>query len=107
MNLQALKELLGQDLSGKDFSINDLKFIPCGNNGLNLRAIDCSFLDNVPFFSTLQLFGNTERIRKFLPNLDFSSKERIQNFIWAISEKTEKGWEFGYAIRMNNGLFCF
>jgi RimJ/RimL family protein N-acetyltransferase len=104
INPQRIAELLKEDIIDDYYSLESLKFIPCGNTGLNMRAVDAGFMEDEAFLASMQLFGNTERIKKFLPNLDFSSKEAVQKWVFAISSKTEKGWEFAYAIRINSGV---
>ena len=104
MDNKGITDLLSQDLAGKFFSTNDLKSIPFGNSGVSLRPIDFGLYMDDANLQMLQLMGDSERIKRFLPSLDFSSKEKIQQLILALCKKTEMGLEFAYGIYVNNAV---
>lgn len=103
INPDAIKDLLSQDLSGIFFKSEELKSVDLGS-GFSLRPIDLLIYDNDNVHTMLMAFTNTERIRKFLPSLDFSSKEKIQKWILGLCQKTEMGLEFAYGIYLNRGV---
>lgn len=84
-----------------DFSTDDLKVINIGE-GLRLQPIDFGLILDEANIEVLTMLGLSDRIKKYLPNLDFSSKEAIEKFVMALSFKTENGLEFAYSIKANN-----
>jgi len=83
------------------FSTNDLKVISIGE-GFRLQPIDCGLILDDASQEILMKLGQSDRIKKYLPNLDFSSKDAIEKFIMGLSLKTETGLEFAYSIKVGN-----
>lgn len=103
INNDAIRNLLSQDISGKYYKIENLKSISLGN-GFSLRPIDFEIYNDDNVHTMLMAFASTERIRKFLPSLDFSSKDKIQKWIMELCQKTEMGLAFAYGINLNSAV---
>lgn len=88
---------------GKYFTLQVLKAIPLGSN-FNLRPYDASQLLNGSDISVLNIMGNSAEIKRYLPNMDLTTEDKVNEFLINIIHKTELGLEFTYAIRMNAGL---
>ena len=88
--------------SSSYFSTDQLKVIPCGQTGLRLQPLDFGLILDDANKEILKKLGNSEGIKKYLPNLDFSSDESIEKFVMGLSYKTEQGLEFAYSIKANN-----
>lgn len=89
---------------GRYYTLDKLKRIPLGSDFYAVPYDIASLAEGTDDLM-LSLMGTTDRIRTFLPDLDFSSKESANKHLLNIIQRTELGYQFAYAIRMNSG-FC-
>jgi RimJ/RimL family protein N-acetyltransferase len=89
------------NILGKYFSLEQLTQEPMGQ--LRLQPIDAGLIFNEQAQSVIQIFAEqSPRIKKYFPNLDLSSNEKIADYFIKVCNKTELGYEFGYSIKMNS-----
>lgn len=87
------------------YSLENLQPVVCGNSGVILQPIDFGLILDESNISVMPiLFDASPRVKKFLPTLDFSSKESIQKFVSLVSTRTEAGIQFTYGIYFNRIL---
>lgn len=86
---------------GKWFSLDSIKTIGCGS--FMLVPYDAKWFTEVLDGDSLLLhhFGNSERITKFLDR-DFSSPEKVKEYLKKAMFGTELGYSITYVIRGNN-----
>jgi RimJ/RimL family protein N-acetyltransferase len=95
-----------QQISVKDkyYKLADLVVIPLGAE-YTLRPIDARSLFEKADMLMLDTFGQTERIKKYMPLLDFSKpNQNSEFFFYRLVQQRELGLGFSYAIRLNAGL---
>lgn len=98
------------NIIGCHYSLEDIRQIQMGS--IRLQPIDFGLIFNDQALQVIQIFAEqSPRIKKFLPNLDLSSVDNMRKYFANICKKTELGYEFGYAIKMNsagdNGVIGF
>lgn len=87
------------------FSIADLDPVVCGNSGIYLEAIAPDFSTRKEILQTLPiLFKTSTNVHKFLPTLDFSSIQSIEQFSKVTMFRTETGLQFTYGIYLKGIL---
>lgn len=82
------------------FKTSDLIQIPCGD--IRLCPYDFGWFTQVPDAQLLSMLANTDRIRKYLPGLDFSSEEKAQKTLEGLVMRPELQLGFTYMIRQEN-----
>lgn len=85
---------------GKYFTLQALKAIPLGSN-FNMRPYDVSQLLEGADITVLKIMINSAEIKRYLPNMDLTTEDKVNDFLINTIRKTELGLEFTYAIRMN------
>ena len=75
-----------------------------GQTGMSLKPFDIQDLYELNDAVVLYAFGNTESMKKFLPNMNLSSKNAAEEFLKNLVLKTEMKIEFGYAIRYGQSM---
>lgn len=98
------------NIIGKFYTLENIRQIPMGD--VRLQPIDFGLVFNDQALQVIQIFAEqSPRIKKYLPNLDLSSLEVMRKYFANLCKKTELGYEFGYAIKMNsagdNGVIGF
>ncbi|MCM1139827.1 MAG: GNAT family N-acetyltransferase [Muribaculum sp.] len=98
------------NIIGKHYSLDNLRQIPMGD--VRLQPIDFGLVFNDQALQVIQIFAEqSPRIKKYLPNLDLSSLDAMRKYFANLCKKTELGYEFGYALKMNragdNGVIGF
>ena len=84
------------------YSIDDLDPIVCGRSGIYLEPIAPDFATRDNIINTVPiLFKTSINVQKYLPSLDFSSKESIEQFSRVTMLRTTTGLQFTYGIYMN------
>lgn len=98
------------NIIGKHYTLDNIRQIQMGS--VRLQPIDFGLIFNDQALQVIQIFAEqSPRIKKFLPNLNLSSVDDMRKYFANICKKTELGYEFGYAIKMNsagdNGVIGF
>lgn len=84
------------------YSIDDLDPIVCGRSGIYLEPIAPDFATRDNIISTVPiLFKTSINVQKYLPSLDFSSKESVEQFSRVTMLRTTTGFQFTYGIYLN------
>jgi RimJ/RimL family protein N-acetyltransferase len=84
------------------YSIDDLDPIVCGRSGIYLEPIAPDFATRDTIISTVPiLFKTSINVQKYLPSLDFSSKESVEQFSRVTMLRTTTGFQFTYGIYLN------
>ena len=87
---------------GQYYSIDDLDPIVCGRSGIYLEPIAPDFATRDNIISTVPiLFKTSINVQKYLPSLDFSSKESVEQFSRVTMLRTTTGFQFTYGIYLN------
>lgn len=84
---------------GQYYSIDDLDPIVCGRSGIYLEPIAPDFAGRDTIVKTVpSLFKASINVQKYLPSLDFTSKESLEQFSRVTALRTTKGLQFTYGI---------
>lgn len=83
------------------FDISDLVQISCGA-GFVLCPYDYGWLIEAPDAKIFNMLANTDKIKKYLPGLDFSTEEKANKTLLSLLVRTEAQMGFTYIIRQNN-----
>ncbi len=84
---------------GNYFSFDDLDPVICGRSGIYLEPIAPDFATNENILKILPaLFSTSPKVKKFLPTLNFSTKESIEQFSRVTMIRTMSGLAFSYGI---------
>ncbi|MBQ4292285.1 MAG: hypothetical protein II752_06095 [Muribaculaceae bacterium] len=81
------------------YQLNDLRSHKFGDSGFSVDPFDALWLFAGDDAETLSKTANTERIRAFLPGLNFSSKLTAEVTLSSLYFKSELGLGFVYMIR--------
>lgn len=94
------------NIIGKYYTLDKIRQITMGQ--IHLQPIDATIVFDSDMQETISIMGNiSPKITKFLPKFNISSKNNVAQFFADFCKKTEAGYEFGYAIKMNNGVLGF
>lgn len=104
LNQESLGVLEQISATDRHFKLHDLTVIPI-NGEYSLKPLDAKSVFEDTDKIILDGFSQTERIKKYLPLLDFSKpKNSSKDFFFRLVKQTEMGLGFCYAIRQNDGL---
>ena len=92
-----------QKIIGRWYNLSDIKSMTMGSN-LGIVPCDAAAVFEKNFALMLNLLGNTQKIRRFVPDADFSTQEKAQKYLMDIIVKTEAGYQFSYCIQQGDGL---
>lgn len=102
---QAIKPTI-PNIIGKYYTLDKIKRIPMGQ--IYLQPIDTAIIFDSDLQKSIFIMGNiSPKIAKFLPNFNISSENDVAQYFINFCKKTETGYEFGYAIKMNDGILGF
>ena len=87
----------------KWFNPSDIKSMTMGGN-LWIYPCDITAIAEKMFPTMLFLMGNSERIRRFVPDADFSTEEKAKAYLVDKIINTETGHHFSYCIQQGDGL---
>ena len=83
------------------YELEDIKYRLIGSD-LMLAPYDAQFFFNAPDCKILPILANTEKIRRFLPNLRFADEESTKKVLESYLYKTENQLGVTYVIRLKN-----
>lgn len=89
------------NIIGRYFNLSDLKVISMGTQ-LSMHPVDAGIIMDGDLDLLLPMVQLSNRIAKFLPQMNLTSKESATQFFTLLCQKTEWGLEFAYTIRANN-----
>lgn len=105
MDSKNLLNAFGASSESLYYSIDDLGPIVCGKSGIYLEAIAPDFATKEKVLNTVPiLFKTSSNVQRFLPVLDFSSVEKIEQFSRVTMIRTISGLQFTYGIYYNSIL---
>lgn len=94
------------NIIGRYYTLDKIKQIPMGQ--IYLQPIDAAIIFDSDLQKNISIMGNiSPKIAKFLPKFNISSENDVMQFFTNFCKKTEAGYEFGYAIKMNSGILGF
>lgn len=82
------------------FSLANVKSIDMG--GLKLVPYDANWYFSVPDAIVLNLLANTDKLKEFMPGVDFSTEEKAKKTLEGYMFRTEQGLGITYVIRNQN-----
>ena len=82
------------------FSLSNVKSIDMG--GLKLVPYDAYWYFSVPDATVLNLLANTDKLKEFMPGVDFSTEEKAKKALEGYMLRTEQGLGITYVIRNQN-----
>ena len=82
------------------FDCSDLVEISCGGSFV-LCPYDYGWFIETPDAKFFNMFANTDKIKKYLPGLDFSTEEKANKTLQSFVIRTEAQMGFTYIIRQN------
>jgi hypothetical protein len=75
---------------------------------LTLCPIDAELVfDDKEINNIVSHYSMSQNIGKYLPHLDFSTKESTTNFLYGLVKKTELGLQIGYSIKLGDSIIGF
>lgn len=90
------------------YNLEDIRLMKIGEN-FSIAPYDFVWFSQVPDDKIFPIIANTERIRKFLPGLNFSDEKKSKETLKAFVLSPELGMGFTYILRLENipiGLIC-
>ena len=97
------KGKVGSKAAGKWFNPSDIKSMTMGGNQW-IYPCDITAVADKKFPMMLFLLGNSERIRRFVPDADFSTETKAKAYLVDKIINAERGHHFSYCIQQGDGL---
>lgn len=92
-----------RNIIGKYYTLDKIRQIPMGE--IYLQPIDAAILFNSDLQEEICAMGNiSPKIAKFLPKFNTSSQKTVAQFFTYLCIRTETGYQFGYAIKINDSV---
>ena len=89
--------------TAKWFNTSDIKSMTMGGN-LWIYPCDITAITEKMFPTMLFVMGNSERIRRFVPDADFSTEQKAKAYLLNKIINAETGHHFSYCIQQGDGL---
>lgn len=94
------------NIIGKYYTLDQIKQIPMGQ--IYLQPIDAAIIFDSDLQKNISMMAKiSPKIAKFLPKFNIVSENDVVQFFTNFCKKTEAGYEFGYTIKINNGILGF
>jgi|GEM_PF-5276414 len=105
-NLSQTAKQTALNILGKYYTLDKIKQIPMGQ--IHLQPIDAAFIFDKNIQKNISIMANiSPKIAKFMPKFNISSENDVVQYFTNFYKKTEAGYEFGYAIKMNSVILGF
>lgn len=90
-----------ENIIGRYYTLDQIRQVPMGQ--IRLQPIDAHLVvDTASQLAVSTLAKISPAVKKYLPNLDFSSPDAVAKYFNLYYKKIELGYEFGYAIKMGD-----
>lgn len=96
-----MEKIIEEPLRHSYYDLSNVKVMKIDDH-FSVAPYDARWLFQVQDDKILPIITNSERIRKFLPNINFKDAESAKNTLTNIVKRTELGYGITYFIRENN-----
>ena len=96
-----IKPIIDEPENPPYYKTEDIRLMKVGDN-FAIAPYDAGWYFEAPDEKILPIIANTDRIKKYLPGLNFSDEASTKKTLGSLILSTEAGWGFSYILRFQN-----